>query len=132
AMIQDSGAHITWSELPALKVDPVQLVAVFQNLIANAIKFRGDQPPCIHVSAERNGVEWIFRVRDNGIGIDPKHHKRVFVMFQRLHRRQDYPGTGIGLALCKRIVERHGGRIWLESETGKGSVFYFAIPAERR
>jgi light-regulated signal transduction histidine kinase (bacteriophytochrome) len=132
ALIQESGAHITWSELPAVKVDPVQLVAVFQNLIGNAIKFRGTEPPRIHVSAERNRAEWVFHVRDNGIGIDPKHHKRLFVMFQRLHRRHEYPGTGIGLALCKRIVERHGGRMWLESEPGKGSDFYFAIPAERR
>jgi PAS domain S-box-containing protein len=132
SLIQESGAEITYGELPSVKVDPVQLVVVFQNLIGNAIKFRGHSPPCVHVSAELNGTEWVFRVRDNGIGIDPKHHKRLFTMFQRLHRRPQYPGTGIGLALCKRIVERHGGRIWLESETGNGSIFYFAIPAERR
>jgi PAS domain S-box-containing protein len=129
AMIRESGAEITCGELPSLQADPWQLVTVFQNLIGNAIKFRSKEPPRIRVSAERNGTDWVFQVRDNGIGIDPKHHDRIFVMFQRLHRREVYPGTGIGLALCKRIVERHGGRIWLHSEPGKGSAFFFSIPA---
>ena len=129
AMVQESGAAIACDKLPSVQADPWQLVTVFQNLIANAIKFRTKEPPQIHVSAERNGTEWVFQIRDNGIGIDPKHFGRLFVMFQRLHRREVYPGTGIGLALCKRIVGRHGGRIWLQSELGKGSAFFFSIPA---
>jgi len=128
ATIRESGAEITCGELPAVQTDPWQLVTVFQNLIGNAIKFRSDQPPRVQVSAEIIGTDCVFQVRDNGIGIDPKHQNRLFVMFQRLHRRQEYPGTGIGLALCKRIVERHGGRIWLESKSGNGSAFFFSIP----
>jgi light-regulated signal transduction histidine kinase (bacteriophytochrome) len=131
AMIHESGAEITCSELPAVPADRWQLVMVFQNLIGNGVKFRSKEPPRIRVSAERNGREWIFQVRDNGIGIDPKHFSRLFVIFQRLHRREVYPGTGIGLVLCKRIVERHGGRIWLESELGKGSAFFFSLPTVR-
>jgi len=111
--------------------DEVQLGRVFQNLIGNAIKFRGDEPPRIHVSAEEQENEWRFAVRDNAIGIKPRHHDRIFAVFQRLHGRSAYPGTGIGLAICKRIVERHGGRIWVESELGKGSTFYFTMPRER-
>lgn len=125
--IEESGAEITYDSLPTLMADSSQLVQVFQNIISNAIKFRGSEPPRIHISAERKEKEWQFCVRDNGIGIDPKYNNRLFIVFKRLHGRE-YPGTGIGLAVCKRIVERHGGRIWVESETGKGSSFYFTIP----
>ena len=101
--------------------------SLFQNLIGNAIKFRSDRPPEIHVSASRDGDHWTFSVRDNGIGIERQYWERIFVIFQRLHTRQKYPGTGIGLAICKRIVERHGGRIWLDSQPGQGTTFYFTL-----
>jgi light-regulated signal transduction histidine kinase (bacteriophytochrome) len=127
--IQESGAVITHEELPAVMGDPSQLTQVFQNLLGNALKFRGENPPRIHVSAKRQGTRWVFVVRDNGIGIAPEFAERIFVIFQRLHSRGEYPGTGIGLAVCKKIVERHGGKIWLESEPGKGATFHFTIPA---
>jgi light-regulated signal transduction histidine kinase (bacteriophytochrome) len=129
AMIRESGAEIRCGGLPSLQADQSQLITVFQNLIANAVKFRSKEPPQIQISAERHGADWVFQVRDNGIGIDPKQFLRLFVIFQRLHRREVYPGTGMGLALCKRVVGRHGGRIWLESEPGKGSTFFFSLPA---
>jgi light-regulated signal transduction histidine kinase (bacteriophytochrome) len=127
--VEESGAEITHDPLPTVTGDDMQLTELLQNLIANAIKFRGaDEPPRIHVSAELKEGEWVFSVRDNGIGIAQADMGRLFQIFTRLHARDEYPGTGIGLAVCKRIVERHGGRIWVESEPGKGSTFYFTIP----
>ena len=127
--IEESGVSITRDRLPTVMADSAQLARVFQNLIANAIKFRGDSPLEIRVGAERLENEWRFFVQDNGIGICSKDCERIFLMFERLHDKSKYPGTGIGLAVCKKIVERHGGRIWVESEPGQGSTFNFTIPA---
>lgn len=127
-VIKGTDAAVTHESLPSIKVDERQMTQLFQNLISNAIKFRGQEPPRIHVSATRLDGEWLFSVHDNGIGIEPQYADRIFVIFQRLHNRDDYPGTGIGLAICKKIVERHGGRIWMESEPGKGSTFFFTVP----
>jgi len=127
AAIEESGAVIRHSSLPTVYADPVQLVQVFQNLLANAIKFRKTGPPEIDIACEDAPEEWRCSVRDNGIGIDPKYADRIFQVFQRLHSRKDYPGTGIGLAICKRIAERHGGRIWVASEPGQGATFHFTI-----
>lgn len=129
--IAESGAVVTYDPLPTVPADATQLVQVFQNLLSNAIKFRSVQPPAIHIAAIREDDAWVFAIRDNGIGIASRHAERIFVIFQRLHTRRHYPGTGIGLALCKKIVERHGGRIWVESEPGKGATFYFTIPEKR-
>jgi len=126
--IEESGATITYDDLPHIMADSAQLVRLFQNLIGNAIKFRGSEKPKIHISARRQEHSWLFSVGDNGIGIGPESADRIFVVFQRLHARGEYPGTGIGLAVCKKIVERHGGRIWVESEPGNGSIFYFTVP----
>ena len=104
------------------------MVQLFQNLIANGIKFRGERPAEINVSARRDGDHWVFAVRDNGIGIERQYWDQIFVIFRRLHTRQKYAGTGIGLAICKRIVERHGGQIWLDSQPGQGTTFYFTLP----
>ena len=125
--IDESRADVTYDLLPVVVGDEAQLIRLFQNLIGNAIKFRGWEPLKIHISARREGAEWVFSIRDNSIGIDPGQAERIFVIFQRLHPKQEYPGTGVGLAICKRIVERHGGRIWVESEAGKGATFYFTI-----
>ncbi|HSL30086.1 MAG TPA: PAS domain S-box protein, partial [Anaerolineales bacterium] len=127
--IEENGARITHEALPLICGDPLQLVMVLQNLIGNAIKFRGAESPRIHMDARRQGGEWLFSISDNGIGFDQKFAERVFVIFQRLHTRGAYPGTGIGLAICKRIILRHGGRIWVESQRGQGSVFNFTLPA---
>jgi len=108
--------------------DEAQLTQLFQNLVGNAIKFHNDEEPRVHISAQPGPNEWVFSIRDNGIGIDPSYTGRIFEMFQRLHTRTKYPGTGIGLAICKKIVERHGGRIWVESQPGQGATFYFTIP----
>src|SRR6185437_1906876 len=126
----ESQTVIEQDPLPTVEGDAVQLTQVFQNLIGNAIKFRGKAAPKIHVGARRQEGEWIFHVKDNGIGIDPRNFDRIFFLFQRLHTRQEYPGTGMGLAICKKIVERHGGRIWVESKPGEGTAFYFTIPAK--
>ena len=126
--IQDAGGQVTCGELPVVMGDRSQFVQLMQNLIGNGLKYHGDKSPHVHVSAEHQGNEWTFSVRDNGIGIDPKYHERIFEIFKRLHDQKQYPGTGIGLAVCRRVVNRHGGRIWAESEAGQGSVFYFTIP----
>jgi signal transduction histidine kinase len=127
--IEDSQAVVTHDPLPVVMADERQFLHLLQNLLSNAIKFKGRESPQIHLSAERREKEWVFSVRDNGIGIDPQYSERIFVLFQRLHTNAEYPGTGIGLALCKKIIERHGGRIWMESELGQGATFYFTLPA---
>ena len=127
--LQESGAVITHDSLPTVAVDIGQITQVIQNLITNAIKFRSADKPCqVHLSAKADGNQWIFSVRDNGIGIPREEHDCIFVIFQRLHTRSEYEGAGIGLAICKKIVERHGGRIWVESVPGKGSTFHFTLP----
>jgi light-regulated signal transduction histidine kinase (bacteriophytochrome) len=126
--IEQAGARITCDALPTVRANAVELVQLFQNLVGNAIKFRSERPPEVHLSARRRDGEWVFTVRDNGIGIDPKYRDRIFVIFERLHTRDRYPGTGIGLAICKKIVERHGGEIWVESKVGEGATFKFLIP----
>jgi light-regulated signal transduction histidine kinase (bacteriophytochrome) len=139
--INESGAKITHDPLPAVRGDSMQLTQLFQNLVANAIKFRGERPPEVRVSVTlrdrtelaargTSAKEWLFAVRDNGIGIPPEDFQRIFVVFQRLHSRDKYPGTGIGLSICKKIVERHEGEIWLDSKVGQGTTFYFTLPAQ--
>jgi PAS domain S-box-containing protein len=128
--IEEAGATITHDALPTVEADETQLIQLFQNLIGNALKFRGEQPPHIHVAATPQGGGWIFSVRDNGIGIAPDQQERIFEIFQRAHDRSKYAGTGIGLAICKRIVERHGGRIWVESQPETGATFSFTLVAQ--
>ncbi|MCZ6535446.1 MAG: GAF domain-containing protein, partial [Chloroflexi bacterium] len=129
--IQESNAEVSHDPLPSVHGNFTQLCQLFQNLIGNAVKFRGDQPPQIHVGVESQGDHWLFSVRDNGIGISLQYKERIFTIFQRLHTKEEYPGTGIGLAICKKIVEKHGGNIYVESETGKGSTFYFTLPRKQ-
>jgi PAS domain S-box-containing protein len=131
ASIRDAGGEVTCDELPTVMGDRSQLVQLMQNLIGNGLKFHGPKPPRVHASARRNGDDWVVCVRDNGIGVGPKHHERIFEIFKRLHTREEYPGTGIGLAVCRRVVHRHGGKIWVESETDHGSVFKFTIPERK-
>jgi len=130
--IEEAGATITTDPLPQVMGDENQLLQLFQNLIGNAVKFRGDQPVKVHVGVKQQKGNWLFRISDNGIGIEPQHAERIFIIFQRLHSRSQYPGTGIGLAICKKIVERHGGRIWVESEQGAGATFCFFLQGIRK
>ncbi|NEO69989.1 ATP-binding protein [Moorena sp. SIO3H5] len=130
--IRETGAVITHDPFPTVMADSTQLMQLFQNLIGNAIKFRSEQPPEIHVGAKRLEDSWLFSVQDNGIGIEPQFSDRIFVIFQRLHTRDEYPGTGMGLAICKKILECHRGKIWVESELGHGATFYFTIPVRGR
>ncbi len=127
-VIEDTGARVTCDPLPQVTADFAQVVQLFQNLIGNALKYRSDRPPRIHGSAQCQGRLWLFSIRDNGIGIEPQYQDRIFVIFQRLHGLGEYSGTGIGLAVCKRIVERHGGSLWVESVYGQGSTFCFTLP----
>ena len=126
--IREYGARVTHESLPKVKADATQLIQLFQNLIGNAIKFRSERSPEIHIGVTDAGDFWQFSVHDNGIGIEPQYFERIFQVFQRLHTRREYKGTGIGLAICKKIIERHRGKIWVESEPGSGSIFYFTLP----
>jgi signal transduction histidine kinase len=126
--IQESGAQITFDPLPTVVANQDLLVRVFQNLISNAIKYSDRKPAEIHIACYREGSDWVFTVRDNGIGIDPRYHDRIFEPFQRLRHNKETTGTGVGLAICKQIIERHGGRMWVESAEGKGSTFLFTVP----
>jgi chemotaxis family two-component system sensor kinase Cph1 len=128
--IQESGAAVTHGPLPVVWANHSQIAQVFQNLVANAIKFRGKEAPAVSVEAGKSGDCWLFSVSDNGIGIAPEYAERVFVVFQRLHARTDYPGNGIGLAICKKIIEHYGGKIWVESQAGQGSLFKFTLPCD--
>jgi PAS domain S-box-containing protein len=128
AAIVESGASITRTDLPRIRIHEFQLQQLFQNLIGNSIRYRSQEPPRIHISAELRGQEWLFSVQDNGIGINPQYKEHVFGLFQRLHGAAEYPGTGMGLAICQRLIERAGGRIWMDSEPGQGSTFFFTVP----
>lgn len=126
--IEETNAEISHDLMPQVMGDEGQIAQIFQNLVGNAIKFRGDKIPRIHIGVEQDGNEWLFSVSDNGIGLEAQYYERIFIIFQRLHNREEYFGTGIGLAISKRIIERHGGRIWVESKPGVGSTFFFTIP----
>jgi chemotaxis family two-component system sensor kinase Cph1 len=130
--IEENRAVVTYDPMPTIKVYETELFQLFQNLLANAIKFHGEKPPRVHVWAERKVLpmqEWLFAVQDNGIGIEPEYAERIFDVFKRLHGRDEYPGTGVGLAICKKVVEHHGGRIWVDSKPQQGSTFYFTLSA---
>jgi light-regulated signal transduction histidine kinase (bacteriophytochrome) len=127
--IESSGARITFDSLPTIAMDETQLIQLLQNLISNAIKYAGDNPPRIHISANQAGPDWVFSVRDQGIGLDMGYADQIFQIFKRLHG-QKHPGTGVGLAVCKKIVERRGGNIWVESAPASGATFFFRIPAD--
>ena len=126
--ILETGAIVTTVDLPVVYGDAVPLLHVFQNLVSNALKYRGEAPPEVRITAEKHPDFWCFAVRDNGIGIAKQFHEQIFGIFKRLHGRHEYPGTGIGLAICQKVVERYGGRIWVESEEGRGSTFFFTLP----
>jgi light-regulated signal transduction histidine kinase (bacteriophytochrome) len=123
-----SAAVVTHDPLPTVRANATQLTLVFRNLLENALRFRLAQPVRVHVWAERRDDAWLFAVRDNGIGIEPQYAKQIFLMFERLHTQAEYPGTGMGLTICHKIIERHGGRIWVESQVGQGATFYFTLP----
>jgi light-regulated signal transduction histidine kinase (bacteriophytochrome) len=127
--IDETHAIVESDDLPTINADEMQLIRLFQNLIDNALKFHGSEVPRIHISASGRGNKWMFSISDNGIGIDSKYKDRIFVIFQRLHGEEEFPGTGMGLAICKRIVERHSGQIWVDSDLGQGATFYFTIPS---
>lgn len=126
--IEESGAQISATAMPVVTGDPVPLVHLFQNLISNALKYRSEATPRVRITAREDGGQWLFSVEDNGIGIPEQFQTQIFGIFKRLHDRSEYPGTGIGLAICQKIVERYGGRIWVESEPGAGSTFFFTLP----
>jgi light-regulated signal transduction histidine kinase (bacteriophytochrome) len=129
--IEESGASVTHDPMPTLPVDRGQMVRLFQNLIGNAVKYRKpDRPSKVHISSEQKGAEWVFSIRDNGIGFDPKDAPAIFAPFKRLHTAEEYPGTGVGLAICRRIVQAQGGRIWAESQPGEGATFFFTLPVD--
>jgi light-regulated signal transduction histidine kinase (bacteriophytochrome) len=129
-VIEENSAVITYDPLPIVMADASQLRQLFQNLLGNALKFHSNRPPHLHIGSRREADHWLLWVRDNGIGLDAKFAERIFVIFQRLHSRNEYPGTGIGLAICKKIVELHHGRIWVDSQPGQGSTFYFTLPSQ--
>jgi light-regulated signal transduction histidine kinase (bacteriophytochrome) len=132
AAIEESGASVTYDPLPTLPADEVQLAQLFQNLMGNALKFRSQSVPRIHIGVQEKEDSFQFAVRDNGIGIEPQYFERIFMVFQRLHNKGEYPGTGIGLAICKKVVERHGGHIRVESRLGEGSAFIFTLPKQHK
>jgi light-regulated signal transduction histidine kinase (bacteriophytochrome) len=128
AAVDESGAQVTHDALPSVVCDATQLMQIFQNLVSNSVRYRSESPPRIHIGCVEESGAWKFHVRDNGVGIDPRHQERIFQVFQRLYAEHEIPGSGVGLAICKRIVERHGGQIWVESQPDEGSVFFFTLP----